>query len=48
MRVIRKDLIGHRIHHLALIILEEVQLDEICSLKWLSIDGVGAMFQEPW
>ena len=47
MRVIRKHLIGDRIDHLALIIFEEVQLDQICSLKGLSIDGVGAIFGEP-
>ena len=47
MRIIRKHLIGDRIHHFALIIVKEVQLDEIRSLKGLSVDRVSAVFQEP-
>ena len=48
MRVVRKDLVGNRIDHLVLIVLEEVQLDQIGGLEGLSVDGVGAVFGEPW
>ena len=47
MCIIREHLIGNRIHHFALVILEEVQLDQICGLKGLSIDRIGAVFGEP-
>ena len=48
MRVVRKDLVGNRIDHLALVILQEMQLDQIRSPEGLSVDGVGAVFGEPW
>ena len=48
MRVVCEDLVGDRIHHLALIILAELELDQFIALQRLSRDWICAMFQEPW
>lgn len=48
MRAIREHLVGNRIYQLALFVFEDMQLDQICSVKGLSIDGVGTMVSDPW
>ena len=45
MRVVCEDLVCDRIHHLALIILAELQLDQFIALKRLPRDWICAMFQ---
>ncbi len=48
MGIICEHLVCHWIHHLTLIVLEEVQLDQICGIEGLSIHRISAVFGQPW
>jgi hypothetical protein len=48
VRVVCKDLEGHRIHVLAIIVFRKLQLDQVRALHGCAIDGVGSVLLDPW
>ena len=43
MGVIRENLVGNRIHEIAILILCEIQLDQVTRFEWVSVDWILAM-----
>lgn len=48
MRVIREHLIRHRIDVFVRLVLGNIQLDEVRCFERGSVDGIRAVFFDPW
>lgn len=47
MGIVREDFEGDGIHHLAIVVLRELQFNQVGGFKRLPIDRVVAMLEKP-